>query len=593
MRAGTSRYRCRVVRPLLVVSLLTFIAVPTAAAPFGLRLTHASDPATSMSISWNGDAADGLLRVGPTGGPLVAVDIDERIEFGDVLGTGFTARLRGLPPASDFAYVVGAAGVEVEGSFSTLSDDPCAPLRFAVTGDNRSSGSGGISPDYPGILEEAAGVAPDFFVNTGDMVRSGSVPAQWSELLHGSQAQWSKRATLPTVGNHDEDDVDGDGALYNRLFDLPRNSATGTEDYWSLDAGAVHFVSLSTQHTSSTQLPEMTAWLDGDLAATTQPWKIVFFHKGLYTRSNHDTGEEAGGIINAAIVPVLDAHAVDLVLNGHSHSYERFVPSRGVDVEFGGGGRVFPAGDRFSLDPLAPLPDGATGTTVVVSGGGGAATTRPRLSADDCIAAGCTGCDGPALRCGDDVTLAADLRAAMAWSGRHHFVSIVVKGGRLQARALSTETGNDDPAALIDELVIDKPGFACRSEPPDEPAVAVGEGEGEGESRNVGEGEGEAPTDGGNGPGDDRADAGTNVGDVGDVGEAGEVGEVDDGGRVPPPVVDPELPRAAAAPPARVTIHAPSCASPSGSSGPSVSALCTVLVLAAIRRRRPTRTTAP
>ena len=67
------------------------------------------------------------------------------------------------------------------------------------------------------------------------------------------------------------------------------------------------------------------AWLEADLAATSQPWKVAFFH-----RSPYSSGAEHGSdlAVRSAFGPMFEKHGVQLVLSAHEHDYERLVPWR-------------------------------------------------------------------------------------------------------------------------------------------------------------------------------------------------------------------------------------------------------------------------
>ena len=68
----------------------------------------------------------------------------------------------------------------------------------------------------------------------------------------------------------------------------------------------------------------MAIWLRSDLAVTTNRWLVAFWHHPPYTKGSHDSDAEAELIeMRQNIVPILEAGGVDLVLSGHSHSYER------------------------------------------------------------------------------------------------------------------------------------------------------------------------------------------------------------------------------------------------------------------------------
>ena len=85
----------------------------------------------------------------------------------------------------------------------------------------------------------------------------------------------------------------------------------------------------------------MMTWLQNDLAATTQKWIIAFWHHPPYTKGSHNSDTETELIqMRQNALPILEAHGVDLVLTGHSHSYER---SFLLDGHYGTSGTLTPA----------------------------------------------------------------------------------------------------------------------------------------------------------------------------------------------------------------------------------------------------------
>ena len=68
----------------------------------------------------------------------------------------------------------------------------------------------------------------------------------------------------------------------------------------------------------------MLTWLDQDLASTVQNWIIAYWHHPPYSKGSHDSDDESQLIeMRENALPILESHGVDLVLGGHSHSYER------------------------------------------------------------------------------------------------------------------------------------------------------------------------------------------------------------------------------------------------------------------------------
>jgi hypothetical protein len=443
-------------RVLVAICLLAGLATAAAAAPHGVRLTYFDDPATTIAVGWNSDAAgDTEIQYGTSPTALTQTATATMIDQPSPLDHTFTARLTGLTPGTTYYYKVAGYPSGDPFSFETLSADPCAPHRFILIGDNRQDFGDGANPTWGSILDETLAFDPDYYVNTGDMVLDGNTPEQWDSFMDMSEPGWAVIPSILTLGNHDDDDVNGDGALYNQLYELPRYPG-GTEDYYSIDIGPIHFVSLNSQYNDpgSPEMAAQVAFLDADLAATTQPWKVVFFHKAVYTRGNHRTGEENNGSINAQFVPIFDEHNVDFVFNGHSHNYERYAPSRGVDAKFGGTGRSLPAGPGETLP--ANVPDGATGTSYVVSGGAGALTTD--ILGFTCLDAACTFCTGFNINC-DQAVFDLDQQANVVYEGKHNFAIFDVEGDTMTVEVRTTIAGNVGGGNVVDTFSMTKSSF--------------------------------------------------------------------------------------------------------------------------------------
>ena len=107
---------------------------------------------------------------------------------------------------------------------------------------------------------------------------------------------------------------------------------------WSLDVGPAHIIGLSSYAPVSADRTGLfdgadapqRAWLLKDLAAVNRldtPWVIVMFHVPWYNSNGGHFKE--GWRAQEALEETLYAAGVDLVLNGHVHSYERSHPARG------------------------------------------------------------------------------------------------------------------------------------------------------------------------------------------------------------------------------------------------------------------------
>lgn len=147
----------------------------------------------------------------------------------------------------------------------------------------------------------------------------------------------------PVLGNHD---YANDYNLRTShqvpclsIFDLPQQAEcggvpSGNERYYSFDYGNVHIVNLDSYGLenvngtyyalSDTSISPQVAWLKSDLSANHLPWVIVCFHHPPYSLGTHNSDTEFDLIaIRNNVIPILESYNVDLVLCGHSHTYER------------------------------------------------------------------------------------------------------------------------------------------------------------------------------------------------------------------------------------------------------------------------------
>ena len=448
-------------------------SVPAHAAIHPPRLGLGNgDASTSVLVGWNTDEdRPSVVRVRAGDGAWVLTEgTSERWE--PVGQWVHTVELTGLRPATEHTYQAGDGNEwSVEHALMTGPTEACAPFRFIALGDDRSQDDFGPDRNWAPILEESLGDDPAFVLNGGDLVKEGSQHEQWLHWLEMTDDGFSSVAHLPTIGNHDDDRVDGDAAHYNVIFPLPRNDDSNTEDYFASTYGDLLVLSLSTATFKGNAFQEQAAWMDRVLTENPRPWKIVFFHHPIYTSTMfgllHPPNEEGQ---NAALVPIFDRHHVDLVIQSHNHWYERFHPS------FGGAGG----------EEAQPVDGEANGTVYVTTGGAGAVTADlGGLISDQTFEEECGRTQGCATLKGD-----------------HHYILFELAGNTLtatvKATAAQTFGESDDNRAIIDEFRLEKAGeerIDCDAGPPEE-----GEGEpppeGEGEGEGPGEGEGEGPVEG-------------------------------------------------------------------------------------------------
>lgn len=129
------------------------------------------------------------------------------------------------------------------------------------------------------------------------------------------------RVIHPSPGNHDYDS--GDGTPYFTYFG-DRAGPRG-KGYYSYDVGSWHAVSLNSElyfeHGSPAEAKAQEDWLRADLIAHPALCTVAYFHRPLFT-----SGVDRPTPVVKRLWSILHDNGVDLVLNGHDHDYERFLP---------------------------------------------------------------------------------------------------------------------------------------------------------------------------------------------------------------------------------------------------------------------------
>ena len=123
----------------------------------------------------------------------------------------------------------------------------------------------------------------------------------------------------------------------------------------------------------------MYQWLEQDLADTMQEWIIAFWHHPPYTKGSHNSdniGDSGGRMVymRENALPILEAGGVDLVLTGHSHSYERsyFLNGHyGYSGSFDSNDHVIQTGDGKEDGDGAYQKCGSVGAVYIVGGSSG------------------------------------------------------------------------------------------------------------------------------------------------------------------------------------------------------------------------------
>lgn len=295
-----------------------------------------SGTSSSMIVRWRtSSSAAGRVRYGSASNALNSVADDATVT------TDHAVMLSSLSADSRYYYNIGTT------SNATTSND-AAPYFYTspAAGTSKATriwaiGDFGLNSAaqrrvYNAFRDVNQTTYTNVWLMLGDNAYYSGTDSEYQSGVFNIYADlFRKTCVWPTLGNHDGVSANSDtqSGAYYVIFALPKYAeaggiASGTEAYYSFDFGRIHFICLDSEGSNTSVGGAMLTWLQSDLAATTQDWIIAFFHHPPYSKGSHDSdnpGDSSGKMtaMRQNALPILEAGGVDLVLSGHSHSYER------------------------------------------------------------------------------------------------------------------------------------------------------------------------------------------------------------------------------------------------------------------------------
>ncbi|MBZ6090500.1 metallophosphoesterase family protein [Streptomyces olivaceus] len=332
----------------LTVSLGGALAAPVAAADSatltGVVLGVGADE-TQRTVSWYSSADTAQkIQVTPTarltGGAFPA----DAAAF-DALGAANTAggghhrnaTITGLKENTGYSYRVGSEG-NWSPTYSFRTQDFEGDYDFLFFGDPQIGSSGNVAKDTAGwkdTLDVAYRANPDaeLLVSAGDQVESAGNESQWDGFLAPDQLR--QYPVAATIGNHDVG-----SKAYEQHFAMPNtdrsaeyyangdpDSNTSGGNYWYIYKDVL-FIDINSNSYATSQggggdaahAKYITDVVNqhGDEAK----WKVLVFHHSIYSPASHAKDKD-NKARRADLPATISKTGVDMVLQGHDHSYSR------------------------------------------------------------------------------------------------------------------------------------------------------------------------------------------------------------------------------------------------------------------------------
>ena len=331
--------------------------------PDRIVLTAAADPAHAQSVTWrtssrvtNTPRAQIVVAVDHPGLHLAARTVEaeaRRLVTENGLSLHHSVTFDELEPDTLYAYRVEGANTWSEWfQFRTPKAEfqPHAVLYF---GDAQNA----VKSHFSRVVREANATLPRaaLMIHAGDLVnsRDGVHDDEWGEWfdaagwLHGMVNQ------LVAAGNHEY--IEQSGGAPSTLaphwpaqFTTPGNGPDGLQDtVYSLEYQGVRYVVLDSMAALQDveKARQQADWMDDILAANTSRWTIAVHHHPIFSVSQGRDNPQ----IRDLWQPLYEKHGVDMVLQGHDHTY-----GRGGNLSEGSSGQPHARGPVYVVSVAGP-----------------------------------------------------------------------------------------------------------------------------------------------------------------------------------------------------------------------------------------------
>ena len=323
--------------------------------PDRIILTFHGDPSTSRAVTWRTDKtitkavaqiaeASVNSKFTDNGTEIDAVteafDLGQYKRNSSLLVHYHSVRFQGLQPDTLYVYRVGDGSkhwsewIQFRTAKSTYS-----PIQFVYFGDAQND----ILNHWSRVIRMAYQTAPNasFAIHAGDLVNIAHRDHEWAEWFKAGGFLHSQWTAVPAVGNHEFSPVNGGSRKvsiqWRPQFTLPVERSLAPELHetvYTVDYQDVRIIVLN----SNENLEQQTKYLEDQLKNCTARWKIVTCHHSVFSPAKGRDFKFA----RENWKPLLDKYKVDLVLNGHDHTYARgHVPVRRSNVDTSELGTVY------------------------------------------------------------------------------------------------------------------------------------------------------------------------------------------------------------------------------------------------------------
>ncbi|MGC8847178.1 MAG: fibronectin type III domain-containing protein, partial [Candidatus Hydrogenedens sp.] len=303
---------------------------PITQVPAQITLTLTETPSTSMTIQWSTspEVKEGIVEwhkkteqnkesTKRTSAKFISI-IDPSLKNNPEIYRWFVT-LNSLEPNTNYEYRVGNPNLEIWSDWYTFKTEPtqAKTFSFIYLGDAQN----GLE-EWGKLLKKSIEKCPDcsFILMAGDLVNRGNERDDWDAFFHYADNIFAQYPIVPTIGNHEYKSNPLLPKMYLDFFVLPTNGPANitSEFCYSVKYLNAQFIILNANHNPEQQVP----WLEHQLSGSSSLWKFLLFHQPFYSSAPRRDNKH----LRDAWLPLIDQYHVDIVFQGHDHSYWRTYP---------------------------------------------------------------------------------------------------------------------------------------------------------------------------------------------------------------------------------------------------------------------------
>lgn len=312
---------------------------PPSPTPDRVMLNWSDDPATTISITWRTDVSviGAFAQIAPaTADPGFRLNTDTIFAFTETLKSNrnvaryHSVTFKDLKPETKYAYRVGDGKYFSEWFHFTTASAKSKPFSFIYFGDAQNE----VKSMWSRCIREAILTAPDFdfLLHAGDLINVANNDEEWGGWFEAGGWIYGSKPSIATPGNHEYYRYGEERLLSDQwrpTFTLPQNGPKGLEEtVYYIDYQDVRIISLNTMPMlrDDKVLADQFKWLEKVLRDNDQKWTIITQHHPIYSTAMGRDNDK----LRENFQPLYEKYNVDLVLQGHDHTY-----GRGHNMAFG------------------------------------------------------------------------------------------------------------------------------------------------------------------------------------------------------------------------------------------------------------------